>query len=104
MRIALVFPGITDVGFNSYGDGIDGSWHSHGLMSLAACLQSREFAESVGAGPGGHETELIDLRRLTGWDEYRAGLADSRPDMVCVTMMSCDFNPAVEAARMEGMP
>lgn len=100
MKIALVFPGITDVGFNSYGDGIDGSWHSHGLMSLAACLDSREFAHSVGAGPGGHETELIDLRRLSGWDEYRARLAASRPDMVCITMMSCDFNPAVEAARI----
>jgi radical SAM superfamily enzyme YgiQ (UPF0313 family) len=99
MRIALVFPGITDVGFNSYGDGIDGSWHSHGLMMLSACLRSREFARSIHERPAGHQTELIDLRRLSGWDAYRARLAESRPDLVCITMMSCDFEPAVEAAR-----
>ena len=100
MKIALIFPGITDVGFNSFGDGIDGSWHSHGLMSLSACLKSEDFASAIGLEPLKHEVSLIDLRRLSGWDEYQKQLLNIRPNMVCITMMSCDFNPAIEAARI----
>lgn len=105
MKIALVFPGIADVGFNSAGDGIDGSWHSHGLMTLSACLKSSTFAAAVG-GTGGHETVLVDLRKLTGWDDYRSSLKNINPDAIMITMMSCDFNPAVEAARVarEALP
>ena len=100
MKAALVFPGITDVGFNSFGDGIDGSWHSHGLMTLGGCLRSTDYGPSVGAATGGHETALIDLRQLSGWDAYRDRLAEVEPRLVCITMMSCDFNPAVEAGRI----
>ena len=100
MRISLIFPGITDVGFNSFGDGIDGSWHSHGLMTLSACLKSKDFAESIGAEYTGHDVSLIDLRRLMGWDDYRTRLIQEHPDMVCITMMSCDFNPSIEASHI----
>jgi anaerobic magnesium-protoporphyrin IX monomethyl ester cyclase len=89
MKIALVFPGITDVGFRSYGDGIDGSWHSHGLCILSSCLKD-----------AGHQVSLIDLRKFTGWDEYKQKISDLCPDAICITMMSCDFNPSLHCAEL----
>ncbi|MDD5616653.1 MAG: cobalamin-dependent protein [Candidatus Methanoperedens sp.] len=89
MKIALVFPGITDVGFRSYGDGIDGSWHSHGLCILSSCLKE-----------AGHNVSLIDLRKLTGWEEYKKNILELYPDVICITMMSCDFNPGVRCAEL----
>ena len=89
MKVVLVFPGITDVGFRSYGDGIDGSWHSHGLCILSSCIQA-----------AGHQVSLIDLRKLTGWEEYKQKIAEFCPDAICITMMSCDFNPGLCCAEL----
>lgn len=89
MKVALVFPGITDVGFRSYGDGIDGSWHSHGLCLLSSCLKN-----------AGYEVFLIDLRKLAGWEEYTKNILETHPDVICITMMSCDFNPSLRCAEL----
>jgi hypothetical protein len=46
----------------------------------------------------GFDMDLIDLRALSGWEHYRDELLRRRPDVVAMTMMSVDYNPATEAA------
>jgi len=89
MKITLIFPGITEIGFRSYGESPDSSWQSHGLSIISACLKKAH-----------HEVALIDLRKLSGWEEYQQILVGLNPDVVGITMMSCDFNPAVRCAEL----
>jgi anaerobic magnesium-protoporphyrin IX monomethyl ester cyclase len=89
MRVTLVFPGSTDAGFRSYGEEPNSSWHSHGLCSISSCLKQAH-----------HQVDLIDLRTLTGWEEYCQKIRDLAPDAICITMMSCSFNPALRCAEL----
>jgi anaerobic magnesium-protoporphyrin IX monomethyl ester cyclase len=89
MRVAMIFPGIAGTGFKSYGDEVDSSWHSHGLCGISSCLKN-----------AGHEVFLIDLRTLTGWDEYQQKIAAIRPGAACITMMSCDFDAGLACAEL----
>ncbi len=88
MRTTLVYPGITGKGFNSLGQGMDSGWISHGLAMLAACAKAEGFA-----------LDLLDLRALRGWDHYREELVARQPDIIGVSMMSVDYDPAVECLR-----
>lgn len=81
MKLALVHTGISRCGFNSYGTSQESSWISHGLCSLSAVAKG-----------AGYEVDLIDLRRLLGWNHFREKLDESRPDVVGLTMMTVDFN------------
>jgi radical SAM superfamily enzyme YgiQ (UPF0313 family) len=65
---------------------MEAGWISHGLASLSAAAKAQGF-----------EVDLIDLRALSGWDQFREVLAERDPDVVGVTMMSVDYNPAREA-------
>ena len=89
MRATLVYPGITGKGFNSLGQGMDSGWISHGLAILAACARDKGFT-----------VDLLDLRALRGWEHYREELAARRPDVVGVSMMSVDYNPATECLQI----
>ena len=89
MHVTLVYPGIVGAGFGSAGKGMDAGWLSHGLCSLGACAKA-----------AGHEVDLIDLRALGGWEDFRAEVARRRPQVVGVTMMSVDYNPAVKAVAV----
>ncbi len=89
MRTTLVYPGITGKGFNSLGQGMDSGWISHGLAMLAACAKAEGFA-----------LDLLDLRALRGWDHYREELVARQPDIIGVSMMSVDYDPAVECLRI----
>lgn len=53
MRVMLLFPGISGIGFNSYGNGMEESWISHGLCSISAYAKKESYS-----------VELIDLRYL----------------------------------------
>jgi anaerobic magnesium-protoporphyrin IX monomethyl ester cyclase len=83
LKTTLVFAGIAGRGFNSLKQGMDAGWISHGLASLSAAAKAQGF-----------EIDLIDLRALDGWDHFREVLAERKPDVVGVTMMSVDYNPA----------
>jgi radical SAM superfamily enzyme YgiQ (UPF0313 family) len=83
LRTTLVFAGIAGRGFNSLKQGMDAGWISHGLASLSAAAKAQGF-----------EVGLIDLRALNNWDHFREVLAQRNPDVVGVTMMSVDYNPA----------
>lgn len=60
-KITLVYTGIGVAGFNAHrvlGDR-EGSWIGHGVASIGACLKK-----------GGYEVNLIDMRQLSGWEEF----------------------------------
>ncbi|MBC7228753.1 MAG: cobalamin B12-binding domain-containing protein, partial [Thermoflexales bacterium] len=86
LKTTLIYPGIAGRGWNSLKQGMDAGWISHGLASLSAAAKAHGF-----------EVDLIDLRALSGWDQFREVLAERAPDVVGVTMMSVDYNPARQA-------
>lgn len=89
MKVTLIYPGIVGKGFDSLGQGMDAGWISHGLAILAPC------ARQVGC-----EVDLIDLRALKGWDHFREEIISRHPDIVGVTMMSVDYNPAIRCLEI----
>lgn len=90
MRISLVYAGIAGKGFGSLKQGMDSGWISHGLASLSA------YAKSLGF----NDINLIDLRALDDWDDFRRVVSERKPDVVGLTMMSVDYNPVCESARI----
>ena len=88
MKITLIYPGITECGFNSQ-KGNEGSWMNHGLAIISAALKNK-----------GHEVNLIDLRRLRNWNHFRDVIKETESDAAGISMMSVDFNPAVKAASI----
>jgi len=88
MKVFLLFPGISEIGFNSYGTGMEQSWISHGLCNISA------FAKKEG-----YAVELIDLRCLKDWNHFEQIISEKKPDVVGVTMMSVDYNPGIEAIK-----
>ena len=89
MRVALIYPGIGGKGFDSIGLGMDSGWISHGLAILAACARE-----------AGHQVSLIDLRALKDWDQFRRELLGRRPQVVSLSMMSVDYNPAMRCLEI----
>ncbi|MGC8826040.1 MAG: B12-binding domain-containing radical SAM protein [Anaerolineae bacterium] len=87
-RVTLIYPGIAGYGFNSLAHGMEAGWVSHGLAHISSAAKAEGF-----------HVDLIDLRALKGWEEFEAEIAARRPDVIGVTMMSVDFNPANEAVR-----
>jgi anaerobic magnesium-protoporphyrin IX monomethyl ester cyclase len=88
MKVTLIYPGITECGFNSL-KGNEGSWMNHGLAVISAAIKAK-----------GHEVNLIDLRRLTGWDHYQKAVKGQAGEVVGITMMSVDYDAAVTAAKI----
>jgi len=89
VKIILIYPGIAGHGFNSLGQGMGAGWINHGLSQLSACIKAKGF-----------DVSLIDLRALSGWDHLHTELAQRAPDVVGLTMMSVDYNPATRAAEI----
>ncbi len=89
MKIVFVFPGIGESGFPNARQVIGFGCINHGLCSLSACAKK-----------AGHETCLIDLRELSCWDDFVKDLQKSSPDIIAITIMSVDFDYAVEAAKV----
>ncbi len=89
LKTTLIYPGIAGRGFNSLKQGMDAGWISHGLASLSAAAKAEGF-----------EIDLIDLRALQSWDHFRDVLAERRPDVVGLTMMSVDYNPVRVACQI----
>ena len=88
MKVTLIYPGITDCGFNN-SKGNEGSWINHGLCLLSACLKKK-----------GHDVSLIDLRRLKGWNDFKEQVKIMDLGIVGITMMSLDYNNSMECARI----
>jgi anaerobic magnesium-protoporphyrin IX monomethyl ester cyclase len=86
LKTTLIYPGIAGRGWNSLRQGMDAGWISHGLGRLSAAAKAQ-----------GLEVDLIDMRALSGWEQFREVLVQRDPDVVGVTMMSVDYNPARQA-------
>jgi len=89
MKVALLFPGITMTGFAKPGDRPKTGWIHHGLCSIASALKNK-----------GHDVTLIDLRQLTGYEELPVVIKKIKPDIVGITIMSVDFDPAIKSAQL----
>jgi len=88
MKTTLVYPGIAGYGFGSLGKGMEAGWVSHGLAHISSAAKAQGF-----------DIDLIDLRALSGWEQFKEELQRRQPDVVGLTMMSVDYGPATEAAR-----
>jgi radical SAM superfamily enzyme YgiQ (UPF0313 family) len=88
MKVFLLFPGISEIGFNSYGTGMEQSWISHGLCNISSYAKQE-----------GYQTELIDLRCVKSWNHFEQIITEKKPDVVGVTMMSVDHNPGIETIK-----
>ena len=89
MNVTLLFPGISGIGFNSYGKGMEESWISHGLCSISAYAKKE-----------GYPVELIDLRCLKNWEHFKQIIIEKKPDVVGITMMSVDYNPTMKSTKI----
>ena len=87
MRVILVFPAIGIVGFGNTGyySG-EVSWIHHGLASIGSTLKK-----------AGNTVSLIDMRRLSGWEEYEEKLKELKPDLIGVSVSALDLKHALEA-------
>ncbi len=91
MRISFVFcPLYGEGGFNSFGKTHWTSQIDPGLCSIGAYAKSKGY-ESI---------ELIDLRKLKGWDHFKEVIQEKNVDVAGLTMMSCDFNNVNRAASI----
>jgi len=89
MKVFLLFPGISGIGLNSYGKGMEESWISHGLCSISSYAKKEGFP-----------VELIDLRCLRSWNDLNQMVRREKPDVVGITMMSVDYNPAMKSIEL----
>lgn len=80
-RILFVYPALSVGGFGALANPNipDGCYSSHGLMSLSACLKA-----------AGHETTLLDLRGLTGWEKYETRVVAAEYDLALVSYLTPD--------------
>jgi len=89
LKTTLIYPGIAGQGFNSLKRGMEAGWISHGLAHLSSAAKAAGF-----------DVDLIDLRALSSWDHFRDVLTERDPDVVAVTLMSVDYNPARKAVAI----
>ena len=86
MKITLIYPALSGVGFNTEGKTVLFNQIHEGLCILKA----------VCAREGFNDISLIDLRALKGWDEFEKRVREAKPDVAGITMMSPDYNDAMK--------
>ena len=85
MKILFVYPSISNAGFNEASGDILFSQLHPGLCYLSAACRHAGF----------NDISLIDLRIISGWDEFGRKVDGIKPDIACITLMSPDYNPAI---------
>jgi len=91
MKVTFVYPGIAVIGFNCLG----GS--SHDTISINLGLG---YISSYLKKNSKHETDLIDLRDLRGWDHYLKELDSRTPDIVGIYCNTVNFQNSLRAAEL----
>lgn len=87
MKITFLMPA-TSEGFNTFNPD-NPNWINHGLAILSAYAKQE-----------GHETSLIDFRRISGWDGYSEIIKAKKPDILAITSMTVDYPSAIRAAEI----
>jgi radical SAM superfamily enzyme YgiQ (UPF0313 family) len=88
MKVTFIYAGIGGCGFNSYRSN-EASWINHGLAILASVMKQKGYA-----------VDLIDLRRLTGWQHFRQIVKNGIGEIAAITMMSVDYDHSTKAAKI----
>lgn len=86
VRIALVNPQIVTSRWKASFQSTDDIAIRHSLAQLSSVLKAH-----------GHEPVLIDFRLLSGWAQYEEQLRLARPDVLCLTVHTCERAVAIEA-------
>ncbi len=82
MKVTLIFAAVGIAGFNPNrqpGDR-EGSWISHGLASIGTVLKEQ-----------GHEVDLIDLRQLSGFDDFKTRIAANPSEIYGIQLSPVDL-------------
>lgn len=92
LKIAMVDPGFGPDSFGSYSDSHWSSVINHGLCSISAYAKVRGY----------DDISLLDIRHLRDWDDFDRRLREAAPDVLAITMRSCDHHNVeriLEAAK-----
>ncbi len=90
MKATLVFPGLS-CGWGAFGKqdmSTEANFISYGLAYVAAYAKSH-----------GHQIDLLDLRRLSGWDAFDEYVINKGPGVFAFSSMSVDYGTAAEGMR-----
>ena len=90
MKIALIYCPYGEGNFNTFGKTHWTSQIHPGLCSISAYAKSRGYKD----------IELVDTRKLKGWEDFRKKIKEKALDVVGITGMSCDFNNMMKAANI----
>ncbi len=91
MKATLIFPGITLGGWRTFGrsSSCEANYTPYGLAYISSYARKE-----------GHVVDVIDLRKLDGWDEFRSEIAERSPGVFGISAMSVDYGAAAEAAKI----
>lgn len=94
MRILLVDPGFGKKSWGTFGQSHWSSIIHQGLCGLSACAKQAGFTD----------LHLLDFRTLKGWEQFESEFLRIKPDVVGLTMRSCDTLVVAEiAARIKAL-
>jgi len=91
MKITLIYPALAQIGFNSFGRGTP----TTNLMSLGLGL--------IGASIKKHtswDVDLIDLRKVSGWDQFTNELIQKASDVVGIYVNTVNVDFAIHCAKI----
>jgi len=91
MKYALIYPGISWSGFNSFGKDLGGeaNFIHHGMGTIASYL--KKF---------GHDCDFIDLRRLKNWSDFTKTIKNTHYSVYGISSTTVDFDYSIKAARI----
>lgn len=90
MKITLIYPGISNIGFDSFGKGwLDTTWINLGLAYIGAYLEKNDY-----------EVDLLDLRTLRDWEEVCRETKKRGSDIYGVYFDTVNFSNALECSKI----
>ncbi|MBI5410264.1 MAG: radical SAM protein [Nitrospirae bacterium] len=91
MKITLVYPGIAQIGFGSFGRGTP----TTNLMSLGLGYLGASIKKNTK-----HEVDVLDLRKMKGWDDFGRELKERSCDIAGIYTNTVNFEYAMKCAEI----
>lgn len=90
MKATLIFPGIILTGWNTFGKVpySEANFVSYGIAYISAYAKKQ-----------GHLVDLIDLRKLNGWDDFEWEVKKRSPGVFGISSTSLDWPVTLEAIK-----
>lgn len=89
MRIVFVDPGFGKRSWNTFGQSHWSSIIHQGLCGLSACCKEAGY----------NDVHLLDIRSMKNWNDLEHRFRELSPDIVGISMRSCDINMTKEIAE-----